>query len=71
VVADRRTRPGKDIALFGGELFRSLLAAGIVDEVTVSLIPVLLCGRIPLPPSPAARVSLKPRNHRVYEKTRT
>ena len=34
VVAELRTQPGKDIALFGGgELFRSLLAAGLVDEV--------------------------------------
>src|SRR5262245_42738226 len=42
-VADLRAEPGKDIALFGGgELFRSLLAAGLVDEVSVSLIPVLL-----------------------------
>ena len=33
-VADLRKKPGKDIALFGGgELFRSLLAAGLVDEV--------------------------------------
>ena len=33
VVADLRRQPGKDIALFGGgELFRSLLAAGLVDE---------------------------------------
>ena len=50
------TKPGKDIALFGGgELFRSLLAAGLVDEVGVSVIPVLLGGGIPLLPSPAAR----------------
>ena len=34
VVADLRKQPGKDIALFGGgDLFRSLLAAGLVDEV--------------------------------------
>ena len=35
-----QAKPGKDIALFGGgELFRSLLAAGLVDEVAVSVIP--------------------------------
>src|SRR5690349_9398194 len=34
VVAELRTKPGKDIALFGGgELFRSLLGAGLVDGV--------------------------------------
>jgi dihydrofolate reductase len=36
VVAELRTKPGKDIALFGGgKLFRSLLAAGLVDGVGV------------------------------------
>jgi len=40
VVADLRAKPGKDIALFGGgELFRSLLTAGLVDEVGVALMP--------------------------------
>jgi dihydrofolate reductase len=35
-----RAKLGKDIALFGGgELFRSLLMAGLVDRVEVSLIP--------------------------------
>ena len=72
VVADLRTKPGKDIALFGGgELFRSLLAAGLVDEVGVSVIPVLLGGGIPLLPSPADRARLRLKNHRVYEKTGT
>ena len=72
VVADLRTKPGKDIALFGGgELFRSLLAAGLVDCVGVSLIPVLLGGGIPLLPSPALRATLKLRTHRLYEKTGT
>jgi dihydrofolate reductase len=72
VVAELRTKPGKDIALFGGgELFRSLLAAGLVDGVEVSLIPVLLGGGIPLLPSPATQATLKLRKHRVYEKTGT
>jgi dihydrofolate reductase len=71
-VADLRTKPGKDIALFGGgELFRSLLAAGLVDEVSVSVIPVLLGGGIPLLPSPADRARLELKSHRVYEKTGT
>lgn len=72
VVADLRAKPGKDIALFGGgELFRSLLAAGLVDRVGVSLIPVLLGGGIPFLPPPAARATLKLRKHRLYEKTGT
>ena len=72
VVAELRTKPGKDIALFGGgELFRSLLAAGLVDQVAVSLIPVLLGGGIPFLPSPAGRAVLKLRKHRIFEKTGT
>ena len=72
VVADLRKQPGKDIALFGGgELFRSLLAAGLVDEVGFSVVPVLLGGGIPLLPSPADRAKLKLKGHRVYEKTGT
>ena len=71
-VADLRKRSGKDIALFGGgELFRSLLAAGLVDQVSVSLIPVLLGGGIPLLPSPAERARLKLKTHRVYSKSGT
>ena len=70
MVAELRAQPGKDIALFGGgELFRSLLAAGLVDEVGVSIIPVLLGGGTPLLPSPAARTRLVLRKQRLYEKT--
>lgn len=69
-VAELRAKPGKDIALFGGgELFRSLLAAGLVDEVGVSLIPVLLGAGIPFLPPPAARTRLVLRKQRLYEKT--
>jgi dihydrofolate reductase len=69
-VAELRAKPGKDIALFGGgELFRSLLAARLVDEVGVSVIPVLLGGGIPLLPPPATLATLTLRKHRFYEKT--
>ena len=72
VVAELRTKPGKDIAIFGGgELFRSLLAAGLVDRIEVGVIPVLLGGGIPLLPPPAGRALLKLRKQRVYEKTGT
>jgi dihydrofolate reductase len=71
-VTELRSKPEKDIALFGGgELFRSLLAAGLVDRVELSLIPVLLGGGIPLLPSPAGRALLKLRNQRWYQKTGT
>ena len=72
VVNELRAQPGKDIAIFGGgDLFRSLLSAGLVDRIEVSLIPVLLGGGIPLLPPPADRVSLKLRRQRVYETTGT
>jgi dihydrofolate reductase len=71
-VAELRRKPGKEIALFGGgELFRSLLAAGLVDGVEVSVIPVLLGGGIPLLPSPAVRATLRLRGQKVYPKTGT
>ena len=72
IVATLRKTEGKDISLFGGgDLFRSLLAAGLVDEVSIAVIPVLLGGGIPLLPSPADRARLALKRHRVYEKTGT
>ena len=72
VVARLRNEPGKDIAIFGGgDLFRSLLAAGLVDEVAVSVIPALLGGGVPLLPAPADRARLKLKQHRVYPKSGT
>lgn len=72
VVSELRDQPGKDIAIFGGgDLFRSLLAADLVDRIELSLIPVLLGGGIPMLPPTAGRTLLKLRKHRVYEKTGT
>ena len=71
-VAELREKPGKDIALFGGgELFRSLLEAGLVDRVEIGLIPVLLGGGIPLLATPAPRATLRLRKQRLYKKTGT
>jgi dihydrofolate reductase len=48
-VAELKRASGKDIWLFGGgATFRSLLDAGLVDRVEVSIIPVLLGDGIPL-----------------------
>jgi dihydrofolate reductase len=61
VIADVRSKPGKDIWLFGGgSLFRCLLEARLVDTVEVAVIPVLLGGGIPMlpPPAPGARLHL-------------
>lgn len=71
-VRQLKTMEGRDIAVFGGgELFRSLLAAGVVDRVEVSLVPVLLGGGIPFLPSPADRATLRLVGHRVYATTGT
>lgn len=67
-----RDQPGKDIWLFGGgELFRSLIDLGLVDSVSVAVIPVLLGQGIPLLPVTGTRSSLTLRKHQVYPKTGT
>jgi dihydrofolate reductase len=72
VVSRLREEPGKDIWLFGGgSLFRSLLAAGLVDTVEVGVIPVLLGEGISLLPPTGDRVRLRLTGSRVYEKTGT
>ena len=60
VVAGLRAEPGEgEIWLFGGgELFRSLLAAGQVDTVEVTIAPILLGGGVPLLPPGAPRTAL-------------
>jgi dihydrofolate reductase len=59
-VADLKRQEGKDIWLFGGgDLFRSLLAAGQVDAVELAVIPVLLGAGIPMLPTPCPRASLR------------
>ena len=70
LVSELKKQPGKDIWLFGGgELFRSLLGAGLVDGVDVGLVPVLLGQGIPLLPAPADRARLKLTKQRLYEKS--
>jgi dihydrofolate reductase len=67
-VAALKEQPGKDIWLFGGgELFRSLLEAGLVDSVEVGVMPVLLGRGIPLFPTPARQAKLKLTNQKVYK----
>lgn len=63
-----KSQPGKDIWLFGGgELFRDLLTAGLVDGIDAAIIPVLLGGGIPFLPTPAPRTTLKLVKHRLYQ----
>jgi dihydrofolate reductase len=52
VVADLKARSGRDIWLFGGgELFRYLFDAGLVDTVEVAVMPILLGQGIPVLPA--------------------
>jgi dihydrofolate reductase len=69
-IRDLKAQPGKDIWLFGGgELFRSLAGLGLVDSVSVALVPIMLGGGVPLIPAPASRVPLKLVQQRTYEKS--
>lgn len=66
-IAALRAKPGKDIWLFGGgELFRSLLAAGHVDTVEPAFIPALVGGGRPFLPPPAPLHRLTLTSHRVF-----
>jgi len=52
VIRKLKSKPGRDIWLFGGgELFRYLLDGGLVDTVEVAVMPVLLGHGIPLLPA--------------------
>ena len=67
-----KAEPGKDIWLFGGgDLFRTLLDAGVVDDIEVAYVPVLVGGGIPLRALPATQHRLTLSEHRVYEKSGT
>jgi dihydrofolate reductase len=71
-VGSLKKEEGRDIWLFGGgELFRSLLALGLVDTIEVAVIPVMLGQGIPLLPAPARQTTLTLESHKVYAKTGT
>jgi dihydrofolate reductase len=55
----------------GGDLFRNLADAGLVDGVDVAIIPMLLGAGVPLLPPPSRRLPLQLRSHRLYPTTGT
>lgn len=58
-VRELKRRPGKNICVFGGgELARSLLQAGVLDEIGLNIQPVLLGGGIPVVPDTGRHVKL-------------
>lgn len=64
--------PEKPLWLWGGgELFRELAAADLVDGLDLGVTPILLGGGIPMLPAPASRLTLRLRAHQVYPKTGT
>ncbi len=69
-VRSLKARPGKDIWLFGGgELFRTLLEAGLVDTVEAAVVPVLLGKGVPMLPSCDLRTTLTLTRHHLYAKS--
>ena len=65
-----RSKPGKDIWLFGGgSLFESLVSSGLVDSISVAIIPVMLGSGIPLLPHTSGRVQLSFVKQELNEKT--
>jgi dihydrofolate reductase len=67
-----KKQAGKDIWLFGGGvLFGNFLELGLVDRVSVAIIPVLLRGGVPLLPDSQSRTKLRLVEHQLYAKTGT
>ena len=59
-VRDLKKKPGKDmIVMSGGNLARSLFAAGLIDEVGLNIHPVLLGSGVPAFLDSGARVGLE------------
>ena len=70
LMAELRSKPGKDVWLFGGgSLFRSFAELGLVDTVELGVMPVLLGEGVPLLSPPAMRVALKLTSHKVHART--
>jgi dihydrofolate reductase len=68
-IAALKQKPGGDIWLFGGgQLFRSLLDAGLVDTVEIAVMPVLLGTGIPLL-AQGSMGKLKLADHKVLPKS--
>jgi dihydrofolate reductase len=69
VVAKLKKKPGRDIWLFGGgELFRSLLDAGVVDTVEIAVMPVMIGSGVPLLPA-GARTKLVLADQKILKRS--
>lgn len=66
VVTALKAKKGRDIWLFGGgQLFRTLLDAGLVDSVELAIMPVLLGHGIPLMPPGDHLTTLELVDHKI------
>ena len=66
VVTALKAKEGRDIWLFGGgQLFRTLLDAGLVDSVELAIMPVLLGQGIPLLPPGESLTTLELVDHKI------
>lgn len=66
-VLELKNQPGKDIAIFGGaDLLASLLDLRLVDELSVSIIPVLLGSGKPMVANLKEKVWLVAQNTKTY-----
>lgn len=67
-VRSLKRKKGKGICVMGGgELARSLFAAGVIDEVGWNIHPVLLGGGVPMYPEGVTPVRLELRDSRVID----
>jgi dihydrofolate reductase len=71
-VRELKAVAGKPLWLWGGgNLFRELAGAGLVDGVDVAIIPIVLGGGLPLMAAPGPRLPLRLKSHRLYAATGT
>ena len=62
-----KSKPGKDIAVFGGaHLLAALLDLKLVDEIHISVIPVLLGSGLPMVSRLKERIPLELKNTKTY-----
>lgn len=67
-VRQLKAQPGKGICVMGGgELARSLFAAGVIDVVGLNVHPILLGSEVPLFRDPGKRVPLRLTESRVID----
>lgn len=65
-VAELKEQPGGDIVLSGANLASTFMRHGLIDELQISVHPVVLGQGRPLFESPGARMGLRPERTRTF-----